>query len=88
LTQHSTAARYLTTIIAAAALHSGRTHEFDTRKLPHIENGYLRQARRRAPLCPMNRGGIGARSLNIGLQADRLSWNFAAGDKVMQVEND
>jgi exodeoxyribonuclease V alpha subunit len=36
----------------------------------------------------MNRGGIGARSLNIGLQAERFGWNFAAGDKVMQVEND
>ena len=31
-------------------------------------------------LCPMNRGGIGARSLNIELQA--------ALDKVMQIEND
>jgi len=49
-------------------------------------------------LCPMNRGGIGARSLNIELQAalnpagerkvERFGWTFAAGDKVMQVEND
>jgi len=49
-------------------------------------------------LCPMNRGGVGARSLNIELQAalnptgdrkvDRFGWTFAAGDKVMQIEND
>jgi exodeoxyribonuclease V alpha subunit len=49
-------------------------------------------------LCPMNRGGAGARSLNIELQAalnpagerkvERFGWTFAAGDKVMQIEND
>jgi exodeoxyribonuclease V alpha subunit len=49
-------------------------------------------------LCPMNRGGCGARSLNIELQAalnpagehkiERFGWTFAAGDKVMQIEND
>src|SRR5262249_12055163 len=49
-------------------------------------------------LCPMNRGGVGARSLNIELQStmnpagerkvERFGWTFAAGDKVMQVEND
>lgn len=49
-------------------------------------------------LCPMNRGGIGARSLNIELQTalnpageakvERFGWSFAPGDKVMQVEND
>ena len=49
-------------------------------------------------LCPMNRGGAGARSLNIDLQAalnpagerrvDRFGWTFAPGDKVMQIEND
>ena len=49
-------------------------------------------------LCPMNRGGIGARSLNIELQAalnpagerkvERFGWTFALGDKVMQIEND
>jgi ATP-dependent RecD-like DNA helicase SH3 domain/AAA domain/UvrD-like helicase C-terminal domain len=48
-------------------------------------------------LCPMNRGGLGARSLNI-LQAalnpagerkvERFGWTFAPGDKVMQIEND
>ena len=46
----------------------------------------------------MNRGGVGARSLNIELQAalqrsgeqkvERFGWTFAAGDKVMQIEND
>ena len=49
-------------------------------------------------LCPMNRGGVGARSLNIELQAalnpaderkvERFGWTFACGDKVMQIEND
>src|SRR5499433_624641 len=49
-------------------------------------------------LCPMNRGGVGARSLNIELQAalnpagerkvERFGWTFAPGDKIMQVEND
>ena len=49
-------------------------------------------------LCPMNRGGVGSRSLNIELQAalnpaglrkvERFGWTFASGDKVMQIEND
>jgi exodeoxyribonuclease V alpha subunit len=49
-------------------------------------------------LCPMNRGGVGARSLNIELQAalnpagnrqvERFGWTFVPGDKVMQIEND
>jgi exodeoxyribonuclease V alpha subunit len=49
-------------------------------------------------LCPMNRGGVGARSLNIELQkalnpagdrkVERFGWTFASGDKVMQIEND
>jgi exodeoxyribonuclease V alpha subunit len=49
-------------------------------------------------LCPMNRGGIGARALNIELQralnpaderkVERFGWTFAPGDKVMQIEND
>src|SRR5271163_458849 len=49
-------------------------------------------------LCPMNRGGVGARSLNIELQAalnpagerkvERFGWTFAPADKVMQIEND
>ncbi len=49
-------------------------------------------------LCPMNRGGLGARSLNIALQealnppgearVERFGWTFCQGDKVMQVIND
>jgi hypothetical protein len=49
-------------------------------------------------LCPMNRGGVGARSLNIELQTalnpagerkvERFGWTFAPGDKIMQIEND
>jgi exodeoxyribonuclease V alpha subunit len=49
-------------------------------------------------LCPMNRGGVGARSLNLELQpalnptgetkVERFGWVFAPGDKVMQIEND
>ena len=49
-------------------------------------------------LCPMNRGGLGARSLNIELQqalnppgevrVERFGWTFCPGDKVMQVAND
>ena len=49
-------------------------------------------------LCPMNRGGVGARALNLELQAamnpagerkvERFGWTFAPDDKVMQVEND
>ncbi len=48
-------------------------------------------------LCPMNRGGVGARSLNIELQkalnppgeagVERFGWIYAPGDKVMQIEN-
>ena len=46
----------------------------------------------------MNRGGVGARSLNVELQAalnpageekvERFGWTFSPGDKVMQIEND
>ena len=49
-------------------------------------------------LCPMNRGGVGARALNAELQAalnpagpkkvERFGWTYATGDKAMQVEND
>ena len=49
-------------------------------------------------LCPMNRGGARARSLNIELQAalnpagerkvERFGWTFAPGDKVMHIVND
>ena len=49
-------------------------------------------------LCPMNRGGLGARSLNVELQralnprgdpkVEKFGTAFAIGDKVMQIEND
>ena len=51
-------------------------------------------------LCPMHRGRLGARSLNLELQStlnppgraaariERFGWTFAMGDKVIQVEND
>ncbi len=46
-------------------------------------------------LCPMNRGGLGARSLNIDLQQAlnppgelRIGSAYGIGAKVMQVEND
>ena len=49
-------------------------------------------------LCPMNRGGLGARSLNLELQkllnppgevrVERFGWTYGVGDKVMQVAND
>ena len=48
-------------------------------------------------LCPMNRGGLGARSLNVELQrvlnppgelrVERFGWSYGVGDKVMQVAN-
>ena len=48
-------------------------------------------------LCPMNRGSLGARALNIALQralnppgelrVERFGWTFGVGDKVMQVTN-
>ncbi|HEX7485333.1 MAG TPA: ATP-dependent RecD-like DNA helicase [Vicinamibacterales bacterium] len=49
-------------------------------------------------LCPMNRGALGARALNLELQqllnpdreprVERFGSVFAVGDKVMQIEND
>ena len=49
-------------------------------------------------LCPMNRGALGARALNVALQqalnppgerrVERFGWTFCPGDKVMQVAND
>ena len=48
-------------------------------------------------LCPMNRGSLGARALNIELQrvlnppgelrVERFGWTYGPGDKVMQVAN-
>ena len=49
-------------------------------------------------LCPMNRGGLGARALNVELpaglkppgeqQVAKFGWTFCPGDKGMQVVND
>lgn len=49
-------------------------------------------------LCPMNRGVLGARNLNIELQrvlnpnptatVERFGWTFAPGDRVMETQND
>jgi exodeoxyribonuclease V alpha subunit len=48
-------------------------------------------------LCPMNRGGVGARSMNVALQkvlnpqqepkVERFGWTYYTHDKVMQVVN-
>jgi exodeoxyribonuclease V alpha subunit len=49
-------------------------------------------------LCPMNRGGLGARALNVDLQKalnpprdeifiERFGFTFRVGDKVMQTDN-
>ena len=50
-------------------------------------------------LCPMNRGSLGTRALNLDLQqtlnppdpqkpsVERFGWEFRAGDKVIQTEN-
>ena len=65
---------------------------------PHPRRFGLDPIRDIQVLCPMNRGGVGARSLNIELQGalnpagerriERFGWTFAPGDKVMQIEND
>ncbi len=49
-------------------------------------------------LCPMNRGVLGARNLNIQLQdalnpnppakVERFGWRFSSGDRVMETQND
>lgn len=48
-------------------------------------------------LCPMQRGELGVRNLNVRLQQalnrapdaiERFGWRYAVGDKVMQLEND
>ncbi len=49
-------------------------------------------------LTPMNRGGLGARALNVDLQQrlnpdatpriSRFGWTYAPGDKVLQTQND
>ena len=74
----------------------GRIIELVTKRIP--KRFGLDPIRDIQVLCPMNRGGVGARSLNIELQAalnpagdrkvERFGWTFAPGDKVMQIEND
>ena len=49
-------------------------------------------------LCPMNRGVLGARNLNIELQqvlnpnppatVERFGWKFSPGDRIMETQND
>jgi exodeoxyribonuclease V alpha subunit len=49
-------------------------------------------------LCPMNRGVLGARNLNLQLQevlnpnppskVERFGWRFSPGDRVMETQND
>src|SRR5947207_873403 len=51
-------------------------------------------------LCPMNRGSLGVRELNVSLQralnphqpsqpsVERFGWRFQRGDKIIQTEND
>ena len=49
-------------------------------------------------LCPMNRGVLGARNLNIELQqvlnpnppatVERFGWRFSPGDRIMETQND
>jgi len=49
-------------------------------------------------LCPMNRGALGARNLNIELQRvlnpnpsstiERFGWRFSPGDRMMETQND
>ncbi len=73
-----------------------RIIELVTRRIP--QRFSLDRVRDIQVLCPMNRGGGGARSLNIELQTalnpagerkiERFGWTFAPGDKVMQIEND
>ncbi|SDB74121.1 UvrD-like helicase C-terminal domain-containing protein [Belnapia rosea] len=67
-------------------------HRINRGQLPE-----LKPARDVQVLCPMNRGGLGARSLNIELQqalnplgelrVERFGWTYCPGDKVMQVAN-
>ena len=76
-----------------------------TRKILHIvrdripKRFSLHPIRDVQVLCPMNRGGLGARTLNLELQAAlngddsrptiaRFGWCYRVGDKVMQTAND
>jgi exodeoxyribonuclease V alpha subunit len=94
-----------------ASLHGGDFYFVDAANADEAVRKLLAIVRERIPkrfefdavrdiqvLCPMNRGGLGARSLNIELQKtlnppgevriERFGWTFCPGDKVMQVEND
>ena len=82
---------------------SSETPEDATKKIVHIVKTRIPQRWRYDSvkdiqvLCPANVGGIGAKSLNIALQkalnphaaekVERFGITFAAGDKVMQVQN-
>ncbi len=73
-----------------------RLIELVTRRIP--QRFGLSPMRDIQVLCPINCGGVGARALNIELQAalnpagehkvERFGWTYAPGDKVMQIEND
>jgi exodeoxyribonuclease V alpha subunit len=79
-----------------SAVNEGRRPEATARGMGMVAKAQT--GTRRGLLCPMNRGGGGARSLNIELQAalnpagdrkvERFGWTFAPGDKIMQIEND
>ena len=62
-----------------------------TRITPRFRLGPVRDIQ---VLCPMTRGAVGSRSLSIDLQkalnpaVEPFGWTFAAGDKVMLIEND
>ena len=85
---------------AAALLIVGDTDErvveLVARRIPRRFG--LDPARDVQVLCPMARGAVGARALNLALQeallstsgptVERFGWTFAPGLKVMQIEND
>ena len=74
----------------------GKVIEIVTRRIPRRFG--LDPVRDVQVLSPTNRGGLGARLLNIELQqalnppgevrVERFGWTFCPGDQVMQVEND
>jgi exodeoxyribonuclease V alpha subunit len=91
-------AHYLNRLRASRRSRDGRQPHHRTGEDTHPKRFGLDPIRDIQVLCPMNRGGAGARSLNIELQAalnpagdrkvERFGWTFAPGDKVMQIEND
>ena len=96
--------RDLVTIVGYAAIIAAGEPEVAAMRIvalvkTHIPRRFgLHPIRDIQVLCRMNRGGVGARSLNVALQAalnpaddrkvERFGWRFAGGDKVMQIEND